>query len=49
MDPTKQKIAYYFADAMPPADHLEPFPVDRKAALAALVSVETPDQARRRQ
>ncbi|MFP6742308.1 MAG: Fe-S protein [Alphaproteobacteria bacterium] len=49
MDPAKQKIAYYPAGAMPPPDHPDPFPVDRKAALAAAVDVETPAQARRRQ
>ena len=48
LDPAKQKIAIYPANVMPPGDHDAPFPVDRKAALAAAKEVETPDQARAR-
>ena len=33
IDPAKQKIAYYHAEAMPPPNTGQPFPVDRKAAL----------------
>jgi ferredoxin len=49
IDPAKQKMAIYNADQMPPPDHIEPFPVDRKAALAAVSVLETPAQARARQ
>ncbi|SLN27168.1 hypothetical protein [Oceanibacterium hippocampi] len=49
MDPAKQRIAYYHADAMPPPDHPEPWPVDRKAALAAGAELERPDAAGLRQ
>jgi len=49
LDPAKQKIAYYHAEAMPAPDDTNPQPVDRKAALAAAAVVETPDQARARQ
>ncbi len=38
-------VAYYPANAMPPPDHLEPYPVDRKAALIAVDLIETPQQA----
>jgi len=48
LDPAKQKIAYYHADAMPVPDDTHPQPLDRKAALAAAAVVETPDQARAR-
>ena len=48
IDPAKQKMATYPANAMPPADHGEPFAVDRKAALTATAALETPDQARMR-
>lgn len=48
LDPVRQKIAYYHADAMPPPDASGPRPVDRKAALAAAALVETPEQALRR-
>ena len=48
MDPAKQKMAFYHANMMPPPDLLEPFPVDRKAALAARDLLETPQQARER-
>ena len=41
-------MAIYPASAMPPPDHDEPFLVDRKAALAALADMETPDHARMR-
>ena len=48
VDAAKQKIAFYHADMMPPPDHLDAFPVDRKAALAAKDVLETPEEARRR-
>ena len=48
IDPAKQKMAVYPASAMPPADHDGPFLVDRKAALAALADMESPDHARMR-
>ena len=48
MDPAKQRIAYYCADAMPPPDASAPYPVDRKAALAAADKLETPEQAAQR-
>lgn len=43
MDPAKQPMAHYPASMMPPPDHLDPWPVDRKAALA--VPMETPLEA----
>ena len=43
-----QKIAYINADMLPPPNWREPFPVDRKAALAASQLLETPAQARAR-
>ena len=46
VDPEKHPIAYYHADQMPPADHLEPYPVDRKTALAAKEKLEFPKAAR---
>lgn len=49
LDPARQKIAYYPADAMPAPDHAGPVPVDRKAALAAAERLETPAAARARQ
>ncbi|WP_321395644.1 hypothetical protein [Emcibacter sp.] len=49
LDPAKQKIAYYTADMMPPPDQFDaPFPVDRKAALAAADKLETVAGARAR-
>ena len=48
LDPERQKIAIYPASVMPPPDHDAPYPVDRKAALAAARVVETPAQARSR-
>lgn len=48
LDPSKQKMAYYHADMMPPPDAPGPVPVDRKAALAARDVIETPDEARAR-
>ena len=41
MDADKQKIAYYTADMNPPGDCRDPFPVDRKAALAAKAQLES--------
>jgi len=48
MDPEKQKIAYYPANAMPVPDDTNPQPVSRKAALAAAALIETPEEARAR-
>ena len=48
MDPAKQKMAHYPADMMPPPDIRDPWPVDRKAALAATATLESPAQARAR-
>ncbi len=45
LDPARQKIAYYHADAMPPPDASGPARVDRMAALAAAQVVETPPEA----
>jgi ferredoxin len=45
LDPGKQKMAYYPASMMPPPDHGDPYPVDRKAALAAKDFLETPAEA----
>ena len=42
------QIAYYPASMMPPPDRKEPFPVDRKAALAAGTAIESPAAARNR-
>jgi ferredoxin len=47
-DPAKHKIAYFHANMMPPPDQSGPFPIDRKAALAAKEVLETPEQARER-
>ncbi|MCP5366688.1 MAG: Fe-S protein [Hyphomicrobiales bacterium] len=47
-DAAAQRIAFYNADAMPPPDHAGPWPVDRKAALAAAALLETPAEARAR-
>ncbi len=44
----KQRMAYYPAEAMPPGDHLDPWPLDRKAALAMAEELETAAAARRR-
>jgi reductive dehalogenase len=44
----REKIAYYHASMMPPPDQKDPYPVDRKAAKAAAVLLETPQQARER-
>jgi len=43
-----QKIAYINADMLPPPNWKAPFPVDRKASLAAAQKLETPAQARER-
>ncbi|MCY4395874.1 MAG: hypothetical protein OXC10_12140 [Rhodospirillaceae bacterium] len=46
VDPAKQKMAYYHANMMPPPDAGgTPYPVDRKAALAAAELLETPAEA----
>ena len=44
----KQKIAYTNADMLPPPNFRAPFPVDRKAGVAAAQVLETPQQARER-
>jgi hypothetical protein len=44
----RQKIAYTNADMLPPPDWKQPFPVDRKAGVAAAHKLETPAQARER-
>ncbi|MGI9415325.1 MAG: Fe-S protein [Hyphomicrobiales bacterium] len=48
VDPAKQKMAYYPANAMPPPDVPGPVPLDRKAAMAAAAALETPEDARER-
>ncbi|MBT6273357.1 MAG: Fe-S protein, partial [Chromatiales bacterium] len=48
LHPQRQKIAYYHADMMPAPDDPGPFPVVRKAALAAADLLETPLDAQRR-
>ena len=45
IDPNKQKIAYYNANAMPPPDVSGPMKVDRKAAVASGALLETPAEA----
>ena len=45
---SKQKIAYYPANVMPPPDADDAFPADRKAAIAIVKDMETPAQARAR-
>ena len=46
IDPAKQKIAYYNADAMPPPNsHGIPYSPDRKNAIAAATLLETPAEA----
>jgi len=44
----KQKIAYTNADMLPPPNFRAPFPMDRKAGIAAGKILETPTQARER-
>ena len=48
IDPARQKMAIFHADMMPPPDAGEPVPLNRKAGLAAMEKVETPDEARKR-
>ena len=48
VDPSKQKMAYYPADSMPPPDREAAVPLNRKAALAVRDLLETPPQAKRR-
>ena len=48
IDPAKQKMAIYHASMNPVPNDLEAQPVDRKAAMAAMALVETPDAARDR-
>ena len=48
IDPNKQKIAYYNANAMPPPDVSGPVKVDRKAAVASGALLETPSEAAER-
>ncbi|MBL4759196.1 MAG: hypothetical protein JKY32_16700 [Rhizobiales bacterium] len=45
LEPEKQKMAYYPASMMPPSDHGDPVPLDRKAALAVKDFIETPSEA----
>jgi reductive dehalogenase len=45
IDPKRQPIAYYNADAMPAPDAPAAVPLDRKAALRAARLIETPRQA----
>jgi ferredoxin len=45
INPAEQKMAYYHASDMPPPNALEPFMVDRKAALKAKELLETPLEA----
>jgi ferredoxin len=48
LDPAKQTIAFYHASMMPPPDAAGPYPLDRKAALAAARLVESPAEAKQR-
>ncbi|MBO22006.1 MAG: Fe-S protein [Rhodospirillaceae bacterium] len=48
VDPTKQPIAYYHANMMPPPDAPGAVPVDRKGAMAAGALLETPEEAKAR-
>jgi ferredoxin len=48
VDPATQKMAYYHASMMPPPNDQQPYPVDRKAAMAAKDLLETPAQAHAR-
>jgi reductive dehalogenase len=45
LDPAKQKMAYYPANAMPVPNDLRAQPVDRKKAMAAAADLETPVMA----
>ena len=47
-DPSRQKMAYYPANVMPVPNDLNPQPTDRKAAIAAGETLETPEQAKAR-
>ena len=47
-DPSRQKMAYYPANVMPTPNDLSPQPTDRKAAIAAGETLETPAQAKAR-
>jgi reductive dehalogenase len=46
--PPNHKVAYYSANVIPPAGHEGPWKADRKAALESVVTLETPEQARKR-
>ncbi len=48
VDPSKQKLALYPADAMPVPNDTNPQIVDRKRALAAAAQIESPAEATRR-
>jgi reductive dehalogenase len=48
VDPASQKMAIYHANMMPPPDERAPVEVDRKAAMAAVALLETPDEAKKR-
>ena len=45
LDPAKQKMAYYPANAMPVPNDLNAQPADRKAAMAAAADLESPADA----
>lgn len=44
--PSRHDVAYYRVEDLPPGDHAEAFPFDRKAAIANAGSLETPAEAR---
>jgi hypothetical protein len=48
VNPAHQKMAVYHASMMPAPNEHGPVKVDRKAAMAAVSQIETPDQARKR-
>jgi ferredoxin len=45
VDAEKMRTAYYHADMMPPPNIKGPYPLDRKAGLAAAAMIETPQEA----
>ncbi|MBI36129.1 MAG: Fe-S protein [Alphaproteobacteria bacterium] len=48
LDSSRQKVAYYNADVMPPPDAGDPVMLDRKAAVKAKELLETPEKALKR-
>ena len=46
IDPAKQKMATYSASLYPPPNEFDPYPVDRKAALAVTSELESVEQAK---